>query len=237
MKVLIVYAHPEPSSFCAALKSAAVEEIHQSGHEAILSDLYAEGFNPVAGRDDFLTTADADRFHYQSEQLHAASSSGFAEDIVREQQRIASADAIVFLFPLWWGGPPAILKGWIDRVLAYGFAYVDGRRFDSGLFRGKLSLLCVTTGGTPARFASDGVYGEIDKVLWPIQRLTLDYMGLVAQAPFVCYAAPRVDADVRAGYLNSWRQCVHAMLENGAPARAPEPDAVLSAPMAWTRDV
>lgn len=121
MKVLIVYAHPEPSPFCAALKCAAVEAIREGGRDAIVSDLYAEGFNPVAGRHDFLDAADTERFHCQSEQSHAARTSGIADEIAREQARAATADAIVFLFPLWWGGPPAILKGWIDRVLALWF--------------------------------------------------------------------------------------------------------------------
>jgi len=236
MKVLIVYAHPDPSSFCAALKGAAAEAIHKAGHQAIISDLYAEGFNPVAGRHDFLAAADAERFHYQSEQLHAAQTLGFCGEISREQGRVEAANAIVFLFPLWWGGPPAILKGWIDRVLAYGFAYVDGRRFDSGLFQAKRSLLCVTTGGTPARFAADGAYGEIDRVLWPIQRLTLDYMGLAPEEPFVCYGTPRVDADVRKGYLSTWRERLHAMLDKGPPAGPQETAPILSEAAAWTRN-
>jgi len=235
MKVLIVYAHPEPSSFCAALKGAAVEAILEGGHDAIVSDLYAEGFNPVAGRHDFLDAADTERFHYQNEQLHAARTSGFADEIAREQARVAAADAIVFLFPLWWGGPPAILKGWIDRVLAYGFAYVDGRRFDSGLFQSKRSLLCVTTGGTPARFTREGVYGEIDKVLWPIQRLTLDYMGLAAEEPFVCYAAPRVEPEVRASYLQTFSDRLITMLGKGPTARPQEAAPLLAEPGAWTR--
>jgi NAD(P)H dehydrogenase (quinone) len=235
MDVLIVYAHPEPTSFCAALKDEAVEVIRQAGHGIAVSDLYGEAFNPVAGRHDFMDTADAARFHYQSEQQHAADGGGFSPELAREQARVAAADAIVFLFPLWWGGPPAILKGWIDRVLAYGFAYVDGYRFDTGLFRGKRSLLCVTTGGTPARFSADGVYGEIDRVLWPVQRLTLDYMGLQAEEPFVCYGAPRVGDEGRAKYLDAWRRRVREMVAKplGAGASPALPDIDHAAP--WTR--
>ncbi|MGH6858965.1 MAG: NAD(P)H-dependent oxidoreductase [Phyllobacterium sp.] len=235
MEVLIVYAHPEPTSFCAALKDAAFEAIQEAGHGVSLSDLYGEGFNPVAGRHDFLGVADARRFHYQSEQLHAARCAGFSAEIAREQARIAAADVIIFLFPLWWGGPPAILKGWIDRVLAYGFAYVDGRRFESGLFRGKRSLLCVTTGGTPDRFAPDGPYGEIDKVLWPLQRLTLGYMGLTAEEPFICYGTPRIGSQGRSGYLATWRERLHAMLDKGPAANAAPEMPPLEDDAAWTR--
>jgi NAD(P)H dehydrogenase (quinone) len=159
-----------------------------------VSDLYVEGFNPVAGRHDFSSVANPERFHYQSEQELAARSGTFAPEIQREQKRVRAADLLVLQFPLWWGSVPAILKGWFDRVLAYGFAYVDGRRFDTGLFKGRRALFSVTTGGTPARFSSDGAYGEIDRVLWPVERLTLQYMGFEVLPPFVAYAAPRIGA-------------------------------------------
>lgn len=235
MNLLIVYAHPEPTSFCAALKDEAVQTIRQAGHDAVVSDLYGEAFNPVAGRHDFLGSADATRFHYQSEQRHAADTGGFSPELEREQARVAAADAIIFLFPLWWGGPPAILKGWIDRVLAYGFAYVDGYRFDTGLFKGKRSLLCVTTGGTPARFSADGVYGEIDRVLWPVQRLTLDYMGLRAEEPFVCYGAPRVGDEGRAEYLRSWRGRIAEMMAKPPVSDATPATPVIDHAAPWTR--
>src|SRR5204863_1045186 len=123
---------------------------------------------------DFSTIADPNHFHYQSEQLLAAKSAAFSPEITREQQRLQESDLVILQFPLWWGAPPAILKGWFDRVLAYGFAYADGRRFDKGLFRQRGGMMCVTTGGTPQRFSTQGGYGEIERVLWPVRRLTLD---------------------------------------------------------------
>lgn len=204
MNVLIVHAHPEPTSFNRALTDAASTALAQAGHRVEVSDLYAEHFDPVAGRHDFTTVADPARFHYQAEQEHAARTNGFAPDVAREQRRVAKADLLILQFPLWWGAPPAILKGWFERILAYGFAYLDGQRFETGMFRGRRALISVTTGGTPARFAPDGVYGEIDRVLWPVERLTLEYMGYVVEPRFVAYAAPRVEAAERAGYLAAW---------------------------------
>ena len=216
MHGLIVHAHPEPQSFNGALTRAAVEEFLAGGHTVEVSDLYAEGFNPVAGRGDFLSVADADVFHYQNEQSHAARGGGFSAELQREQDRVRRADVLILQFPLWWGGPPAILKGWFDRVLAYGFAYVDGRRFDTGAFRGKHALMCVTTGGTVERFTPEGTYGEIETVLRPVRRLVLDYMGFKTQTPFVSYAAPRVEATVRELYLRQWRDQVRATLVTAA---------------------
>lgn len=212
MHVLIVQAHMEPTSFTATLVDAAVTTITAAGHSVDVSDLYASGFDPVAGRHDFTSVADAQRFHYQTEQLKAARDDAFSKAVAAEQERVRRADVIVLAFPLWWGGPPAILKGWIDRVLACGFAYADGARFDTGSFRGKRGILCVTTGGTRERFSDGGVYGPIEKVLWPLQRLTLEYMGLDVAAPFVAYGAPRVSAEDRAAYLDQWRGQVRALL-------------------------
>ncbi|GGH12750.1 NAD(P)H dehydrogenase [Alsobacter metallidurans] len=212
MHALIVYAHPEPTSFNAAMRDAAVAAIAAAGHTAEVSDLYGEGFNPVAGRHDFTTVADPDRFHYQTEQEHAALHDGFAPDLRREQERVARADVLILQFPLWWGGPPAILKGWCERVLAYGVAYVDGARFDTGLFKGRRALFSVTTGGTPERFSSTGVYGPIEQVLYPVQRLLLEYLGFDVLPPFVAYGAPRVGEEERAGYLGDWAERVRAAM-------------------------
>ena len=211
MHALIVYANPEPGSFTGALVRAAEAEIRAAGNTVETSDLFAQAFDPVAGRHDFTTVADGARFHYQTEQGHAAAEGGFADDLRREQDRLCRADLVIFAFPLWWGGPPAILKGWLDRVLAYGFAYADGARFDSGLLKGKRGLLCVVTGGTPERFSEGGVYGPIDKVLWPMQHLALEYMGMRVSEPFVAYAAPRVSEGEREGYLKAWSRRIAEM--------------------------
>lgn len=208
MKVLVVHAHPEPTSFTVALKDRAVDTLVGAGHAVTVSDLYAEGFNPVAGRHDFVTVADRQRFHYQSEQAEAAARNGFADDVRREQERVSQADAFVFTFPIWWGGVPAILKGWFDRVLAYGFAYEDGRRYETGFFRGRAGVLGMSTGGTEKRFSPEDAYGSIEQVLWPTQHCMVEYLGLATAEPFVAYAAPRVDDARRAEYLDVWSRRV-----------------------------
>lgn len=216
MNVLVLHAHPEPRSFCSALAAATADTAATAGHSVTVSDLFADRFDPVAGRHDFGTVADPELFHYQREQAHAAAAGAFAADIAREQARVAAADLLVLHFPIWWGAPPAILKGWFDRVLAFGFAYRDGTRFDSGLLKGKQSICCVTTGGTPKRFSEGDAYGPIEKVLWPVERLTLAYLGTTVHPAFVAYAAPRVDAAARGDMLAAWRDRLAALL--GGPA-------------------
>ncbi|MBM0237420.1 NAD(P)H-dependent oxidoreductase [Micromonospora sp. ATA32] len=224
MRALIVHAHPEPTSFTSALRRTAETTLRELGHEVQVSDLHAEGFDPVAGRHDFVTVADPERFHYQSEQRHAAQYDGFAADIAREQERVAASDLFVFTFPIWWGGPPAILKGWFDRVMAYGFAYEDGMRFDTGFLRGRSALMGIVTGGTPPRFSADGTYGDINQVLWPVRRCMLEYLGLDAPDPFVAYAAPRMDDGARADYLAAWRRQLTVAASTAEALRGSRPD-------------
>ena len=204
MNALIVYASPEPASFTSALKDAACRTLRADGHHVEVSDLYGENFNPVAGRHDFTTVADGERFHYQQEQLNASQKGGFSAEIRREQLRVANADLYVFVYPLWWGGMPAILKGWFDRVMAYGFAYADGKRFDSGILKGRHGIVALTTGGTPERFSADGVYGPVESLLYPHRRTMLEYLGLSVAPSFVAYASPRVSQGQREEYLQAW---------------------------------
>ncbi|WP_102226805.1 NAD(P)H-dependent oxidoreductase [Acidimangrovimonas sediminis] len=237
MRVLIVLAHPERTSFNGALTRAAVEALEAAGHEAEVSDLYAEGFGAAAGRGDFAAAADPLRFHYQAEQGHAAETGGFAPEIAREQARVRAADLLVLQFPLWWGAPPALLKGWFERVMAYGFAYVDGRRFDTGLFRGRRALMSVTTGGTPGRFSDGDVYGPIESVLYPVRRLALEYMGYEVDDPFVAYAAPRIGAEERAACIAAWQARIVAAADAARRIEIADPLAALAevGAGAWSR--
>ena len=121
MKVLIVFAHNEPRSFNAAMKDEAVRVLQDEGHEVVVSDLYAMNFNPVASAADFGSRADPDYLVYALEQRNAFKAGTLAPDIAAEVDKVKWADLIVFNFPIYWYGMPAIMKGWIDRVLVSGF--------------------------------------------------------------------------------------------------------------------
>ncbi len=204
MHVLFVYAHPEPKSFTHALLETAYKEVERQGLSYEVTDLYAQNFNPVAGRHDFTSVAQPDYFHYQTEQMYAAQHGTFAPDIAAEQEKVRKADVLVFIFPLWGGGFPAILKGWFDRALAYGFSYVDGARFERGLFKGRAALACIPTGGTIERFSPGSTYGSIEQVLWPFTHCKLGYLGLDVTPPYIAYAAPRVGDEGRTKLLADW---------------------------------
>jgi putative NADPH-quinone reductase len=101
MRVLVIYCHPVPDSFCAALRDQALAALKEAGHEVRLVDLYAQGFNPVLSMDE----------------RRAYHDPGVNEAPVAEQlAHLRWAQALLFIYPTWWYGLPAMLKGWLDRV-------------------------------------------------------------------------------------------------------------------------
>ncbi|MFF7451736.1 MULTISPECIES: NAD(P)H-dependent oxidoreductase [unclassified Streptomyces] len=147
MKVLIVHAHPEPASFNAALKDTAVATLGAQGHEVKVSDLYAMGFKAIPDADDFTTARkDPDRLQIDIEQEHQHETATFPPDVATEQAKVEWCDLMIFQFPIWWFSMPAILKGWVERVMARGFAYGGGRKHARGVFLGRKAMACCTNG-------------------------------------------------------------------------------------------
>ena len=132
MKVLIIYAHPEPKSFSSALLGRSVETLVACGHEVKVSDLYAMEFNPVASAADFSKRRFPDVLQYDREQKYACERGLLSDDIKAEIDKVVWCDFMILQFPLWWFSVPAIMKGWIDRVLVNGVAYGMGKRMEKG---------------------------------------------------------------------------------------------------------
>ena len=212
MHVLIVYAHPEPASFNGAMKDLAVATLTAAGHSVEVSDLYAMNFQPVVGAGDFIgARSRPDYLSIAREQTHAVETETLAPDIVAEQDKIRRADLVIFQFPVWWFGMPAILKGWADRVFARGFAYLAGRKYDTGLFRGKRALVAATTGTSADTYAPDGIDGDILTVLWPIHNGLLRYTGFDVLQPFVAFMPARLSPQERQDQLEAYRRRLAAI--------------------------
>jgi NAD(P)H dehydrogenase (quinone) len=207
MRVLIVHAHHgEPLSFNAALTREGSAALIGAGHEVVVSDLYAMGFDPVSDRRNFVTVADHDRFRQQTEEAHASAHNGFAPDLQAEMDKLAWCDVLIFQFPIWWLGLPAILKGWVDRVFAVGLAYGGGRWFERGLLTGKRAMCSVTVGGLAPAYSDDGMYGGIEEIMSPIHRGVFGFTGFTVIEPFVVYGPNRISETERSGYLARYRQ-------------------------------
>ena len=145
MKVLLIYAHPEPRSLNGALKNFAIRHLQQAGHEVQVSDLYAMRWKAGYDADDSGAPPVGEFWRPTLDSKQAFAQGTQSADIVAEQEKLLWADTVIFQFPLWWFSMPAIMKGWIDRVYAWGFAYGVGEhsdrhwgdRYGEGTFVGK----------------------------------------------------------------------------------------------------
>jgi len=151
MIVSLILAHPHPGSLNHAIAEAARDALQQKGHQVAFHDLYCEGFDPV------LPFEEVPR--------------GVALDLAIERycHEIASADGIVIVHPNWWGMPPAILKGWVDRILRPGVAYEflegdSGKGVPRGLLKAKTALV-FNTSNTPCE-RELRVFGDPLEKLW-----------------------------------------------------------------------
>jgi len=146
MKIYALIGHQREKSFCHALLATAIEQMQANGHEVICHDLYAEKFDPILHESEIV----------ESEPL--------AAEIQRHCDEITEADGYFVIHPNWWGQPPAILKGWIDRVLRQGVAYHFGEHGPVGHLKDKTALV-ITTSNTP-REAELAAYGDPLENLW-----------------------------------------------------------------------
>jgi len=206
MRVLIVLAHPEPQSYNGALFDTAIATLEAAGHSVSTSDLYRMDFDPVSSRKNFSSVKDPDYLKLQVEELHASEGGGFAPDLEAELAKLEAADLVIWQFPLWWFGLPAILKGWVDRVFAMGRAYGGDRVYDTGMFKGKRALLSLTTGGPEGAYTAEGFNGDLDAILRPIHRGILQFTGFAVLAPHVVYAPVRAEAAQREAWLQAWAE-------------------------------
>jgi len=199
MNVLIVHAHENPDSFCTSLCQQTKSNFEAKGHKVTISDLYTQGFNPVAGKHDFKHDTDQGYYKYAFQQLAAVKENTFSNDLKAEMDKLERADILCFNFPLWWFGVPAILKGWVDRVLAYGFAY--GGEYgmgETGRFKGKKAFITVTTGSPKDAYHAEGRNKRtVNDILTNIHQGVFELIGFEALTPFVAYGVSRIPIEER----------------------------------------
>lgn len=147
MNHLIIYAHPNPASFNHALLQQVIKA--SEPHSVVVRDLYALNFSPT--------------LNWQ--ELTASFAQEYAEAVAQEHQHWRNADLITLIYPLWWMGFPAILKGYLDRVLTYGFAYQNGEQASLGLLGEKKMQQFVTLGNPTARYAEKGFLTALEQTL------------------------------------------------------------------------
>lgn len=205
MRILWVYAHPEPRSLNASLRDAGIDALTSEGHQVELSDLYAMDWRAALDRHDFGDLPD------QPTEISRASKRAYQAgtllpEIRAEQERLRWSDVLVLQFPLWWYSTPAILKGWIDRVFTKGFAYGiadpdhPGRtfRYGAGPLQGRRAQVLVSTGSPQAAMGPRGINGSLEQVLFHLLHGTLWYVGLEPLPPVAIHDADHLSAAAHA---------------------------------------
>lgn len=132
MKHAVILAHPKPTSFCAAIAKTCVEHLRATGHAVVMRDLYGLDFDP----------------RLKAEELPGPLGAQAAPDIIAERQALSDVDSFIFVYPFWFNAPPAILKGYVDRVFSMGFGYAAGAGGAESLLDDK-TLLSFSTSGAP----------------------------------------------------------------------------------------
>ena len=190
MNVLYIYAHQEPASFNATLKAVAVETLENAGHNVKVSDLYGMHFKPVLDASDFMQRKKPDKLALFPEQINATKTGTFVPDIMEEMDKVKWADLLIFQFPIYFTGMPAIMKGWLDRIFTAGFAFdpITQGVYENGLLKGKKVMMTITTGADENTYSEGGAHGDIQTLLKYITHCIFEYVGLEVLPSYIMFS-------------------------------------------------
>ncbi|MBU3217860.1 NAD(P)H-dependent oxidoreductase (plasmid) [Clostridium estertheticum] len=193
MNNLVIFAHPNQKSFGKGIVDAVVKASEKKGANVRVRDLYEIGFDPLLKPLDFTD--------FQSGKI--------PEDIAVEQEHIKWADVITFIYPVWWTSFPAMLKGYVDRVFSYGFAYeyVDG--VPNGLLKIKKGLLFCTTGTPSEIYAGNGMHNSMKQTT---DEGIFNFSGIKEVKHTFFGAVPTATDEAREAYLKEVTKIVEETL-------------------------
>ncbi|MFC1867039.1 NAD(P)H-dependent oxidoreductase [Thermodesulfobacteriota bacterium] len=161
MNIIVILAHPNTQSFNHSIAETAVTRLEKNGHSVIYHDLYAEQFDPLLSLNEIPSEAE------------------LPSQIDKHCDEISSANGIIIVHPNWWGQPPAILKGWVDRIMRVGVAYKflegdKGEGIPVGLLKAQTAII-FNTSNTPQKRELE-VFGDPLQLLW--KNCTFDLCGV-----------------------------------------------------------
>ncbi|MEQ9297450.1 MAG: NAD(P)H-dependent oxidoreductase [Cyclobacteriaceae bacterium] len=189
MTAHIIYAHPNDGSFNHAMLEVVKKALSQQGIEATVSDLYAMDFDPVLKIEDRMKTQ---------------------EDVKKEQDKISRADCIITIYPVWWTQMPAILKGYIDRVFAYNFAFqLEENGFPIKLLKGKKGIVISTFGHPHDYYEKEGYLAAFEKTF---DLGIFDYVGIEVIKHFYFGAPVRKSQEERENDLTELEKKLTVLL-------------------------
>ncbi|WPZ15119.1 NAD(P)H-dependent oxidoreductase [Nitratireductor rhodophyticola] len=199
MHIFSLLAHPRSNSFCHAISATARSALQAAGHTIEHHDLYAEKFDPCLSPDEAYTIGDT----FENVLARAADPL-----IQRHREGVGRAQGLLVVHPNWWGKPPAILAGWMDRILAPGVAYrlQSAAGLPEGLLSMKTALVINTSDTEPEREAND--LGDPLELIWG--KCVLPYCGVEDYERLIFRPVNGSSAEVRAKWLEQTRASCHA---------------------------
>jgi NAD(P)H dehydrogenase (quinone) len=192
MKHLIVYANHSESSFNGKIKDELCAALRAQGHETRIRNLYEQDFYPVLKSND----------------LAGAHQGQIPEEIKTEQDHVRWADVITFVYPIWWTGMPAIMKGYIDRVFLYGFAYQMTENGIDGMLKDKKVSIINTTGQPRDVYEQNGMYDAMKKTS---DEGIFEFCGMQVIDHIFFPAVLSVDDETRNEYLEKVKEFTNRM--------------------------
>ena len=138
MKHAVIVAHPRAESLTCAIARTYAEAAQALGQTAVVRDLYRMGFDP----------------RLQAEEIPGPAGARFSDDVAAERKVLADCDVFAFVYPLWFNAPPAMIKGYVDRVFSMGFGYEPALHGTDPLLTGR-KLISLTTSGAPEQWVRD----------------------------------------------------------------------------------
>jgi NAD(P)H dehydrogenase (quinone) len=187
------------------MKDTAVQVFRERSDNIKVSDLYAMGFKAVADKQDFLQTS-APEDPYQEVQQTAFETNLLSPDIRMEVDKLFWADLIIFHFPIWWFSMPAIMKGWVDRVIIKGPLYNRERWYSTGVLKDKKALIAMTTGAPETAYCKTGINGYMEDLLFPIHHGIFHFLGMDVLDPFIVYSSAYISDKERKAKLDAYQK-------------------------------
>jgi len=192
VKTLIIFAHPKPASFNGAILQACLNKLQEKNHEIRIRDLYEMNFNPILKDDGFTVK----------------SSTSIPATVRTEQEHLLWAQNLLFIFPTWWGGMPAILKGYFDRVFTNGFAFEFQAAGSKGLLMNRKAMIFQTTSHPKESLKPYQLISSIETI---IDVGILQFCGIETLAHKFFYSVPYVDNQTRENMLKEVEDIVELL--------------------------
>lgn len=193
MNHLVIFSHPNPKSFGKGIVDTIQKAAEEKGDSVRVRDLYSIGFDPILKPSDF----------------EGFQSGNIPEDIKVEQEQVKWADIITFVYPVWWTGLPAMLKGYVDRVLSYGFGYENVDGVLVGLLKGKKGMLFCTTGTPSDIYEENGMHNSMKQTT---DQGIFNFCGIEVVNHAFFGAVPFVSDEIRKEYLSEVEKIVKTSL-------------------------